>query len=109
MLLTNQNRIYIKDLAHKYFKNNIFEKDSNAYKLFPSNNIKNQIYKFINDLAKRKLVITDRLHVSIFSVIISKPCIIFGNNYHKVESSYNSWFNKLDYILLLNKMKFNQN
>ena len=101
LLLTNQNRAYIKYLVSKYFNNNIVEKDSNGYYLFPGNNRKNQTYTFINDLAKRQLVITERLHGSIFSLITATPCIVFGNNYHKVESSYNSWFKKFEYIIFI--------
>lgn len=101
LLLAFQNRIFIKELASKYFNNKIYEKDSNEYYLFPNNSRKSQTYEFINDLAKRQLVITDRLHGSIFSLITGTPCIIFGNNYHKVESSYNTWLRKFEYMAFI--------
>ena len=44
------------------------------------------------------VVITDRLHGMILSIITGTPCIVFGNNYHKVESSYYSWFKDLEYV-----------
>ena len=37
LLLTNHDRIFIKDMAHKYFNNNIYEKDPNLYQLLPNN------------------------------------------------------------------------
>ena len=101
LLLTNEDRIYIKYLAEKYFQNNIFEKDSDSYNIsFGSNRI-NETYTFINHLAQRQLVITDRLHGSIFSLITGTPCIVFGNNYHKVESFYDSWLKNIEYITFI--------
>ena len=103
LLLTKQNRIDIKDLVHKYFNDkNIFEKDSNAYKLLHGNTRRNQTYEFINNVAEKKLVITDRLHGTIFSVITSTPCIIFDTSNHKTKNSYNSWFKKFEYIVFMN-------
>ena len=99
--MTNEDRRYIKYLAKKYFQNNIFEKDSDSYNIsFGSNRI-NETYTFINHLAQRQLVITDRLHGSIFSLITGTPCIVFGNNYHKVESFYYSWLKNIEYITFI--------
>ena len=102
LILNDQNRINIKHLVHKYFNDeNIFEKDTNKYKLSPNNTREIQTYKFINNLAKNKLVITDRLHGTIFSLITATPCIIFDNSNHKVKNSYNSWFTKFPYIVFI--------
>lgn len=35
-----------------------------------------------------ELVITDRLHGMIFSLITGTPCIVLGNNHHKVRETY---------------------
>jgi exopolysaccharide biosynthesis predicted pyruvyltransferase EpsI len=35
-----------------------------------------------------KLVVTDRLHGMIFSLITQTPCIVIGNNHHKVKETY---------------------
>ncbi len=35
-----------------------------------------------------RLVITDRLHGMIFSLITGTPCIVLGNNHHKVYETY---------------------
>ena len=103
LLLTKENRKFIRDLAKKYFGNKVFEKDSNAFRIPLGSNRKNETFKFIDDISKKKLIITDRLHGMIFSIITSTPCIIFGNNYHKIESSYYSWFKNIEYADFINK------
>ena len=42
----------------------------------------------IQEFAASELIITDRLHGMIFSAITGTPCIVFGNNHHKVKSAY---------------------
>lgn len=37
---------------------------------------------------KSRLVVTDRLHGMIFALITGTPCIVFGNNHHKVRETY---------------------
>ena len=37
---------------------------------------------------KSKVVVTDRLHGMIFSLITETPCIVLGNNHHKVIETY---------------------
>ena len=103
LLLTNNDRIFIKNLAKKYFKDQILEKDSNNFHIQIGQNKTNETLKFIKFISTKKLVITDRLHGMIFSVITGTPCISFGNSYHKVESSYNSWFQNLDYIIFIKR------
>lgn len=103
LLLTDQDRLYINKLAKKYFNNNIFKADSNNYILPFGSNHETETIKFINNISKKKLVITDRLHGMIFSIITGTPCIVFGNNYHKIESSYYTWFNNLEYVIFIKK------
>ncbi|WP_051656611.1 glycosyltransferase [Butyrivibrio sp. AE3004] len=40
---------------------------------------------------KSQLVITDRLHGMIFSIITETPCIVIGNNHHKVYETYKTF------------------
>ncbi|MCD7864674.1 MAG: polysaccharide pyruvyl transferase family protein [Clostridiales bacterium] len=51
----------------------------------------------LEEFAKARLVITDRLHGMIFSAITATPCIVFDNNNHKVQGTYN-WISYLPYI-----------
>jgi len=41
-----------------------------------------------------KLVITDRLHGMIFSILTGTPCIAIDNSNHKIEAFYNSYTRK---------------
>ncbi len=54
----------------------------------------------IKQCQKAKIVITDRLHGVIFSVITQTPCIILNNFNYKLEESYNTWLKALNYIKL---------
>jgi pyruvyl transferase EpsI len=103
LLLNDDNRKYIKDLAIKYFGNKVFVRDTNKFLIPFQSNRKNETFKFINDISGKKLIITDRLHGMIFSIITNTPCIIFGNNYHKIESSYYSWFKNVEYAIFIDK------
>ena len=42
-------------------------------------------------------MVTDRLHGMIFSIITKTPCVIIGNNHHKVKETYRT-FEKCEYI-----------
>ncbi|BCN29024.1 glycosyltransferase [Anaeromicropila herbilytica] len=46
---------------------------------------------------KAEMVVTDRLHGMIFSLITGTPCIVLGNNHHKVKETYNT-LAKCDYL-----------
>ncbi|WP_050008142.1 glycosyltransferase [Butyrivibrio sp. WCE2006] len=50
-----------------------------------------------------KLVITDRLHGMIFSVITGTPCIVLGNDHHKVFETYKT-FSDCSYIKYVNSI-----
>ena len=41
--------------------------------------------------ARAELVVTDRLHGMIFSLITGTPCIVLGNNHHKVKATYETF------------------
>lgn len=51
----------------------------------------------LDEFAQSKLVITDRLHGMVFSAITGTPCLVLGNNHHKVQGTY-EWLKHLDYI-----------
>ena len=103
LLLTKENRIYIRDLAKKYFDKKVVERDSNDFIVPLGSNKLNETFNFINNISQKKLIITDRLHGMILSIITNTPCIVFGNNYHKIESSYYSWFKNIEYAIFINK------
>lgn len=49
------------------------------------------VYRKLTEFAEAELVVTDRLHGMIFSVITNTPCIVIGNYNHKLISSYRTW------------------
>lgn len=55
------------------------------------------VQKKMNEFAKSRLVITDRLHGMVFAAISETPCIVFGNCNHKVKGTY-EWLRHLPYI-----------
>ena len=60
-------------------------------------NRKHSLKKKFKLISSSKLVITDRLHGMIFSVITGTPCIVFSNYNHKIKSTY-EWLKDLNYI-----------
>ena len=54
--------------------------------------------------ASTQLVITDRLHGMIFSLITATPCIVIGNNQHKVFETYKT-LRKCEYLWFSNSLE----
>ena len=108
VLLDQNDRDTIENIVKKYF--NIIYKRSTKLpftKETTQDIRRNNSIEFIKFAAERKLIITDRLHGSLFSIITGTPCIILGNKYHKVESSYNSWFKNFSYVYFIKKEDIN--
>ena len=104
LLLNKENHDFIKKIISKYFNNDeIKEIDSNKFVVPEGSNKLKETINFIKLIKSKELVITDRLHGMIFSIITGTPNIVFGNNYHKIESAYNSWFNNLSYSFFIKK------
>ncbi len=78
---------------------NIQVKNTDTVLDFPI--FKNSRQKLLNekleDCAKSKLVITDRLHGMIFAAITKTPCLAIDNTSKKVSGVY-EWIKHLDYI-----------
>lgn len=49
-----------------------------------------------------KVIITDRLHGMIFSIITNTPCIAFDNTNKKISSTYNTWLKKYPLVKFFN-------
>ncbi len=66
--------------------------------------------KRLSEFSKCRMIITDRLHAMIFSVLTNTPCIVFDNKTKKVSGVYNLWlsdnemvypvFETIDYHLI---------
>lgn len=55
-----------------------------------------------------ELVITDRLHGMILSVVTNTPCIVFDNNYHKISDLYKTWLSEYNFITLSEQLNENK-
>lgn len=64
-----------------------------------------ELFKLWSDFFSSEVVITDRLHGMIFSVITKTPCIVIRNNDHKIIESY-EWINDLNYIKLIEDISY---
>ena len=56
---------------------------------------------FIHKIAESSLVITDRLHGMLFSVVAGTPCISLDNISGKVGSVWNTWLYECEYVRFL--------
>lgn len=56
-----------------------------------------EVIKFLNEISKAKLIITDRFHGVIFSVLTGTPVIAFKSKDHKIEEGI-KWFVDLEWV-----------
>lgn len=53
----------------------------------------------LNELAKARVVVTDRLHIMIFCTLIEIPCLFVDNSNNKLSGVYDKWIkDKCNYI-----------
>ena len=55
-----------------------------------------------------KLVVTDRLHGMIFSVITKTPCVVLTNSNHKILQTYKNWLSDLPHVKLIERYKLDE-
>ena len=51
-------------------------------------------------LSRGKVIISDRLHAHILSVLMEKPNVILDNTYKKVTSFHSTWTPSVDNVLV---------
>ena len=61
----------------------------------------NELNNIWSSFRRSKVVITDRLHGMIFSVITNTPCVVIMNNNHKIEQTYKNWLSDLNHVVLV--------
>ena len=62
-----------------------------------------ELDKIWTNFKRCEVVVTDRLHGMIFSVITKTPCVVLLNNNHKIIQTYKDWLANLEHIILLEK------
>ena len=54
------------------------------------------------EFSEADLVVTDRLHGMLFAILTERPCLVFANNNHKIESTISTWLQDTERIKLVN-------
>lgn len=63
-----------------------------------------ELENYINEIASKKLIVTDRLHGMILSYVTDTPCIVFNNNNNKIGSTYETWLSEQNHIQLVDAL-----
>ena len=66
------------------------------------------LFEKIDEIASKKLVVTDRLHGMIFCYITKTPCIVMPNNNHKILMTYENWLSNCNYIKLIREFNLTE-
>lgn len=61
----------------------------------------NALKKIWTEFKESKVIVTDRLHGMIFSVITKTPCVVLVNNNHKIKQTYKDWLQSLPHVCLI--------
>lgn len=101
--LTKEDKKKLHKICEQFFTKNVITDTVTGFEI----DVKNR-----EDILKAKwsvfgraeLVITDRLHGMIFSFITATPCIILGNNHHKVRETYKT-LAKSDYLYYVDSIE----
>lgn len=56
-----------------------------------------QLDVLIKKYAESRVVVTDRLHGAVISAITGTPCVVFGNNHHKIKEAM-EWMKNVPYV-----------
>ena len=58
----------------------------------------------LNEFAKYKLIVTDRLHGMVFAALTGTPCIVLANYNYKIRGVY-QWLSNVEYITFVDDVK----
>ncbi|MCP3761400.1 polysaccharide pyruvyl transferase family protein [Domibacillus sp. A3M-37] len=81
----------LNNLKKKY--NNIIEQDTNVPYGIREDERKREVIRMVKNFANSKVVITDRYHGMIFSILAKTPCIVLRSKDHKIVESLR-WIDK---------------
>jgi len=98
-LISDDKIKYIEKVISKNNLNIIHTDTVVNHNIFP-NTREQEVLKILDLFSNSKLVITDRLHGMIFSIITHTPCIVLNNNNHKIIGVYD-WIKSLKSIRML--------
>jgi len=94
-LLKSNKQDVIKQCAKLFLKVDIIDtEEKGAATRSPIKNMKENFPKFLDDISKYELIVTDRFHGTVFAGITGTPCIAFPTINHKIVSS-TYWYKHL--------------
>jgi pyruvyl transferase EpsI len=64
---------------------------------------KKYVWELIDEIASRKLLVTDRLHGLILATITDTPCLVFCNNNHKILATMN-WLKSCSHVKMIDNI-----
>lgn len=98
--ICDSNNSLIKILADQVYNLGIKEEHTDTYVSYPISYEleEEEVRKKLEQFSRAKLVITDRLHGMIYSVITGTPVIAMDNISGKVGQVYKQWLESLDYV-----------
>lgn len=79
-----------------------FEIKNDCYRHISKKKRKDYVYEIVGQYKKASIVITDRFHGMVLSIICGKPCVIIDNKTGKVGNSFKDIKDDLDGILYIN-------
>ena len=96
-ILTPNDKEMIKETAYK--KNQTISFTDTVLEKWQNIKTRNHaVSEKLNEFGSAELVITDRLHGMLFSVITGTPCIALNNLSGKVKGTYDEWLTQIEYI-----------
>ena len=72
----------------KSFDNNYSFTTNTSKESIKKMNLSQEVYNQLENFAKHKLIITDRLHGLIFAIITNTPCIVLSSYNFKIKENY---------------------
>lgn len=103
-LLTDAELVEVESIMKSTFGNDVMDITTMAQiDYINKDNREDLLYDKFNEFAGRKIIVTDRLHAMIFSVLTKTPCVVFDNNNHKISGTYD-WIKEVPYVKLITKV-----
>ena len=99
VVLADEDRKNLIEVGNKYF-DDVLVTDMMYPEVIKDHEREIVLDNFMDQIGKRRVVITDRLHGMIFCAITGTPCIVFSNYNHRVKGSL-KWLEHLNYIRFL--------
>ncbi|OTN89490.1 hypothetical protein A5819_001982 [Enterococcus sp. 7E2_DIV0204] len=109
-VISGETTDQLNQVLMKFFSNSITQSDTTLEegKTIPQKLRKKILVEKWKEIASHELAVTDRLHGMIFAFITKTPCIVFKNGNHKIESTYQHWLSKCDFIRLVDDQSISE-